>query len=254
MFKKAVILFLSALLVCMAFTVVSSAADACKIGLSYAVDGEILNVTITYSEFTDPDGIIAVSSNVIFDNTVLEFQKVDATLPETWGEQGENWSKLYSDGNVLVCLLFNSGEEDHGTSDPISCTVSFKMLSKNANTLIEVKNNELTEDGELNVLNTPNTSLSVSISESGEVSGEVSEEEPSVPEEDVSEQVSEDASEVPDNSAEDESKPAENSDASSDVSTGNTDGESNWIVWVVVGVAIVAVAAIVTVVVMKKKN
>ncbi len=254
MFKKAILLFISALLVFSAFTVVSSAADACKIGLTYSVDGENLNVTITYSEFTDPDGIIAVSSNVIFDNTVLEFQKVDATLPEEWGEQGENWSKLYKDGDVLVCMLFNSGEEGCGTSAPISCTVSFKILAKDVNTLIEVKNNELTEDGELNVLNTPNTSLSVSISESGEVSGEVSEEEISVPTEDVSEQVSEDASEEPDNSAEDESKPADNSVPSSDVSTGNNDGGSNWVVWVVVGVAIVAVAAIVTVVVMKKKN
>jgi len=76
MFKKAFILLLSAALICAAFTVVSSAADACKIGLEYAAEGETLSLTVTYSDFTDPDGVVAVSSNVYFDKSVLDFQSV----------------------------------------------------------------------------------------------------------------------------------------------------------------------------------
>ncbi len=251
MFKKAFILLLSAALICAAFTVVSSAADACKIGLEYAAEGETLSLTVTYSDFTDPDGVVAVSSNVYFDKSVLEFQNVEADFPEEWGEQGDSWSKLYAEGNVLICLLFDSPEKGHGTTGPITCTVNFKILSKGVDTVIEVKNTELTESEDLITLTTPNTSLNVSISETGEVSGDVSEEEISLPDE--SEEVSVPEGSVNPNESKDESDTSV-SDASSDVSTGESDGGNNTVVWIIVGVAIVVIAAVVTVVVMKKKN
>ena len=254
MFKKSLILLLSAVLVCTAFTVVSSAADACKIGLEYAAEGETLSLTITYSDFTDPDGIIAVSSNVYFDKSVLEFQDVEADYPEEWGDQGDNWSKLYAEGNVLVCVLFDSPEKDHGTSDPITCTVNFKILSKGVDTVVDVKNTELTESGDLNSLTTPNTSLNISISESGEISGDVSEEEISAPE--ASEEASEEASVADESENADNSNSAnpESSVPSSDVSSGESDGGNNTVIWIAVGAAIVVIAAVVTVVVMKKKD
>ena len=253
MFKKAFILLLSAALLCASFTVVSSAADICKIGLEYTAEGDTLSLTVTYSDFSDPDGIVAVSSNVYFDKSVLEFQSVEPDMPEEWGECADDWSKLYADGNVLICILFNSPEENHGTTKPITCTVNFKILSKGVDTLVEVKNTELTESGELHSLTAPNTSLTVSISESGEVSGDVSEEEISVPEE--SEEVSvPEGSETVDESK-DESKESESSvPSTSDTSTGENDGGNNTVVWIIVGVAVVAIAAVVTVVVMKKKN
>lgn len=252
MFKKAFILLLSAALICAAFTVVSSAADACKIGLEYAAEGETLSLTVTYSDFTDPDGVVAVSSNVYFDKSVLEFQSVEADYPEEWGEQGDSWSKLYAEGNVLICLLFDSPEKGHGTTDPITCTVNFKILSKGVDTLIEVKNTELTESEDLISLTTPNTSLNVSISENGEVSGDVSEEEISLPEE--SEEVSVPEESDTANESKDESDKPESDAPSSDVSDSGNDGGNNTVVWIIVGGAIVVIAAVVTVVVMKKKN
>ncbi len=252
MFKKAFILLLSAALICAAFTVVSSAADACKIGLEYAAEGETLSLTVTYSDFTDPDGVLAVSSNVYFDKSVLEFQNVEADLPEEWGEHGDNWSKLYAEGNVLICLLFDSPEKGHGTTDPITCTVNFKILSKGVDTLIEVKNTELSESEDLISLTTPNTSLNVSISETGEVSGDVSEEDISLPE--GSEEGSVPEESVNPNESKDQSDTAENDPSSSDVSTGENDGGNNTVVWIIVGAVIVVIAAVVTVVVMRKKN
>lgn len=256
MFKKICVMLLSAVLVCMAFATVSSAAGNCKAGVEYAVDGETLSVTVTYSDYNDNDGVIGVSGNMYFDNTVLEFQEVKAELPEEWGDQGENWSKLYSEGNVLVALIFNSGEEGHGTTDPVSCTVVFKILKTGVETAIDVKNSEMTESGNLEIITAPNTSLTVSISESGEVSGDVSEEEISVPEE--SEEVSvNDASDVSNENgevSENASADVSGSDTSSDVSNGEKEGGSNWWVWLIVVIAVVAVAAVVAVVVVKKKD
>ena len=252
MFKKAFILLLSAALICAAFTVVSSAADACKISLEYAAEGDILSLTVTYSDFTDPDGVVAVSSNVYFDKSVLEFPNVEADFPEEWGELGDSWSKLYAEGNVLICLLFDSPEKGHGTTNPITCTVNFKIPSKGVDTLVEVKTTELTESEDLISLTTPNTSLNVSISESGEVSGDVSEEEISVPEE--SEEVSVPEESVTPNESKDESDKTESTPSSSDVSTGENNDGNNTVIWIVVGAAIVVIAAVVTVVVMKKKN
>ncbi len=256
MFKKICVMLLSAVLVCMAFATVSSAAGSCKVGVEYAVEGETLSVTVTYSDFNDNDGVVGVSGNMYFDKNVLEFQEVKADLPEEWKDQGENWSKLYSEGNVLMALIFSSGEVGHGTTDPVSCTVVFKILKTGVDTAIDVKNSEITESGDLEIITAPNTSLTVSISESGEVSGDVSEEEVSVPEE--SEEVS-----VPDesdenNSASDESEKAESdvsvSDTSSEVSGGDEKDGGNWWIWLIIVIAIVAVAAVVAVVVVKKKD
>ncbi len=256
MFKKICVLFLSAVLVCTAFATVSSAAGSCKVSVEYAVEGETLSVTVTYSDFNDNDGVVGVSGNMYFDSTVLEFKEVKADLPEKWGDQGENWSKLYSEGNVLMALVFSSGEVGHGTTDPVSCTVEFKILKTGVDTAIEVKNSEITESGALEIINAPNTSLTVSISESGEVSGDVSEEEISLPDE------SEDAS-VPEESEEnestsDESEKAESnvsvSDNSTEVSADEKDNGGNWWIWLVIVIAVVAVAAVVAVVVVKKKD
>jgi len=153
---------------------------------------------------------------------------------------------------VLICLLFDSPEKGHGTTDPITCTVNFKILSKGVDTLIEVKNTELTESEDLISLTTPNTSLNVSISETGEVSGDVSEEEISLPEE--SEEVSVPEESDTTNESKDESDKPESDAPSSDVSDSGNDGGNNTVVWIIVGGAIVVIAAVVTVVVMKKKN
>lgn len=256
MFKKICVMLLSAVLVCTAFATVSSAAGTCKVGVEYAVEGETLSVTVTYSDYNDNDGVVGVSGNMYFDKTVLEFQEVKADLPEEWGDQGENWSKLYSEGNVLMALIFSSGEVGHGTTDPVSCTVVFKILKTGVETTIDVKNSEITESGDLEIITAPNTSLTVSISESGEVSGDVSEEEVSEPEE--SEEVSVNDESDENGSASDESEKTESdvsaSDNSSDVSAGGDKDGGNWWIWLIVVIAIVAVAAVVAVVVMKKKD
>ena len=256
MFKKTVILFISLMLVCMSLVTVSSAAETCKVGMDYSVEGDTLTVTVNFSEHNDPDGIVAVDCNIYFDSTVLEYVSNKTVLPEEWGDFAEDWTNLKEDGQLLVAILCATGETGYGVKDDISLTLEFKILKTGVDTAIDVKNCYLTEDGSLEMIYGANTSLNVNISESGEVSGEVSEDEVSLPQEesDVSEESEEvsvpaDASE-PD---EDESKTvADVSDDSSAVDIGKAEKNNGWVIWVVVIVAIAAVAAVVAVVLKKK--
>lgn len=257
MFKKISIMLLSAVLVCMAFATVSSAAGSCKAEVEYAVEGESLVLTVTYSDYNDDDGIIGVSCNVMYDSEVLEYQSVNAQMPSEWGDKADDWSDLYATGNVLVAFLSNTGELGGGTTDPLSFTVTFKILKTGVDTAIEVKNSELTEAGKCEIITAANTSINVTISDGGDVSVDVSEEIPDESSEDVPDE-SNTPSEDPENessvpseeSASDSSVPANDSDASV-----SDDEESNgWLLWVIIGAAVVIVAAAVVLVIATKKN
>lgn len=253
MFKKTVILLVSLMLVCMMFVTVSSAAQTCKVGVDHTVEGEILTVTVSFSEYNDPDGIVAVDCNIYYDSTVLEYVSNKTVLPEEWGEFATDWTGLKEDGNLLVALLCDTGETGHGAKGDISVTVEFKILKTGVDTAIDIKNCCLTEDGALEMIYGANTSLVASISESGEVSGEVSEDEVSLPDE-VSEE-SEEVSEVSSESTPEESSVASEpavSDESEPPAICESGNDNGWVIWVVVIVAVVAVAAVVTVVLKKK--
>lgn len=259
MFKKIVVLIVSAMLVCMAFATVSSAAGSCKSDLKYSVEGETLSVTVTYSDFNDPDGVIGVSCNLYFDKAVLEYQSTDVDMPTSWGDQGTDWTKLFEDGNVLVAFLFDSGETGKGTTEPITFTVNFKILKSGTESTVEIKNSELTESGDLDIIYAANNSLKIAISESGDVSIDVSEDEVSLPDEsepEVSENVSSSESDVSGGESDSNSSESDNPSApavSDDVGNDDTNG-GNWWIWVIVVVAVIGIAGGVAFFVMKKKD
>lgn len=256
MFKKTVILFVSLMLVCMSLATVSSAAETCKVGMDYTVEGDTLTVTVKFSEHNDPDGIVAVDCNIYFDSTVLEYVSNNTVLPEEWGDFAEDWTNLKEDGRLLVAVLCATGETGYGAKGDISLTLEFKILKTGVDTAIDVKNSYLTEDGSLEMIYGANTSLNVSISESGEVSGEVSEDEISLPDEES--EVSEESEEVSvpaDASTPDEEESKTVADASEDNSAsdiGKAEKNNGWVIWVVITVAVAAVAVVVVVVLKKK--
>lgn len=252
MFKKTVIFLVSLMLVCMTLVTVTSAAQTCKVDVTQSVEGESLFITVTFSEHNDPDGIIGAECYINFDSSVLEFVGSKTVFPEEWGEYGDDWTKLKSEGTVLAAIVRNTGETDPGAMGDISLVVEFKLLKTNVETTVEVTNCMLNEAADVSIIYGADTVLKVSVSESGDVSGEVSSSEVSVPEESVTEETSAPEAESEADASEQESESSV--PVSNDTSVGTNGGNSNWIVWVVISVAVVAAAAVAAVIVIKKKK